>query len=116
MRKLSIFDDPVLVAENDEFAVYMTSSTQNLTEYARKMDIHGIELAGWNVMEIRDKTDGETYFILYDNNGRPFADSRSAEEMSIKIDMIKMVRTEDNDIVEMAMRRNADDEDQQREG
>jgi hypothetical protein len=120
MRKLSIFDDPVLVAENDTFALYMTSWTQGLTEYARKMDIHGIELAGWNVVKARNKADGEEYFLLYDNNGRVVSDSDSAEEMSLKIDMIKMVRAEDNDIVEMVLRRNAgqttDAEDQQRKG
>jgi len=102
MKKLSIFDDPVLVTENEGFAVYKTSWTQNLTDYARKMDINGIELRGWTVTEVEDKQNGIRFYLLYDDQGRPRMDANSVEAMSLDIDMIKAVKTEENDIVEMA--------------
>lgn len=107
MRKLGLFDDDVLIGENDGFLFYETSWTQSLTEEARRMDLKGIELRRWRVVLAQSKKDAsDRIFLLINDKGAPVADDTSAESMSFKIKLIKMNMAEGYDIVEMAEKAN----------
>ena len=107
MRKLGLFDDDVLIGENDGFLFYETSWTQSLTEEARRMDLKGIELRRWRVVLAQSKKDAsDRIFLLINDKGAPVADDTSAESMSFKIKLIKMSMAEGYDIVEMAEKAN----------
>lgn len=106
MKRLGLFDDDVLIGENAKCRFYVTSITQDLTDKARKMDIRGIELRGWQVVVAESKEDNSRMFLLIDDKGFPVRDSSSMDGMSWEIDFIKMGMTVDYDIVEMAEKRN----------
>ena len=102
MKKLGIFDDDVLIGENDGHRFYITSMTQDLTAKARKMDIRGIELRGWTVVMAQSKTDNSRMFLLVDDKNQPVRDSDSFVDMSWHIDLIKLEMDARNNIVTMA--------------
>lgn len=106
MRKLGLFDDDVLIGENEKYQFFETSWTQSLTEEAREMDINGIELRGYRVVEAKSKEDSDRMFLLIDGNGKPVYDCSSVTSMSLYIRLIKRSMTEDNDIVVMAEKAN----------
>ena len=107
MKRLGIFDDDVLLGENDKFRFYETSWTQSLTQEAREMDINGIELRGYRVVQACSKTDDtDRALLLLDGKGLPVYDCSSVESMSLHIRLLKTTMTEDNDIVVMAERAN----------
>ena len=107
MKRLGIFDDDVLLGENDKFRFYETSWTQSLTQEAREMDINGIELRGYRVVQACSKTDDtDRALLLLDGKGLPVYDCASVESMSLHIRLLKTAMTEDNDIVVLAERAN----------
>lgn len=103
MSRIGLFDDDVLLGENDRFQFFENSWTQTLTKEAREMDIHGIELRGWRVIFAQSKTDpNDRNYILIDDKGNARQEDWSVESMSWKIKMFKMNMRDACDIVNMA--------------
>ena len=94
----------ILVAENENYAMYSDNMTRSCTEEARKPDINGMELRGWTVLRTVRKHMGvpELPFIIFDKDHTPQKDTVTIWDMYDWISVKKMMMLQDYDIVEMA--------------
>lgn len=90
------------VHETDRYEFYKNDLTRDCTKKARAMDIHGMELKGWTVLKVVDKTDEKHFYVIYDDEGEPYHDTSSIWEMYDWIKIKKMMMSYDYNIVDMA--------------
>jgi hypothetical protein len=105
---MGLLDEPVKVGEWNGLEFYKDSLTESLTRHARKMSLQGIELRGWSVYVVKDIKTGNRAFVLFDDKGMAFRDSNSMEGMAYEIDFLKSAMSMENNIVDMAEKRNAE--------
>jgi len=101
---MGLFDGHEMkIHETDHYEFYKNDLTRDCTNNARDMDIHGMELRGWTVLKVVDKTDRDCFFyVIYDDEGKPYHDTPSIWDMYDWIKIKKFNMSFDYNIVDMA--------------
>ena len=106
-ESLSLFEEHSrVVFENEVYQFLTTDLTRKCTKNARKMDVKGIELRGWTVYKVINKSSDnhEEFYVIYDDKNTPFHDTRTIWEMFDWVEIKKYMLSFDYDIVDMAER------------
>ncbi len=99
--------DRVLVIENDQWAIYSTSTTRLMQKDLDSFTSNGIRIGDRYMVYLGEKKDTQDdYYLIFDRKtGKAVHCFRDYTEIAVQKIILETLLRDENDIVEMAKRR-----------